>query len=128
MLDKKGCVKKTPTFEQFLQFLVGHPNPFNPHWLPYYKNCAPCVLTYDAIVKKESGASDQEYVMAKSRLRDFTQFKYRHETHGGGTEESIKTYFKDINCSLIEKLYHLYELDFELFEYELHPFDEICKQ
>ena len=59
LYDNENCIKKFPTFEQFLQYLIKtQPHLYNEHWATFSKNCGTCIVEYDAAVKMETMAED----------------------------------------------------------------------
>lgn len=127
ILDANGCPKTYPTFQQFLQYLIKFPRDHNEHWISYSRNCAPCLLNYDAVIKLESAQEDQEYVLEHSGLDKFAMLEFKHPTQGGKTEDHRKEFYSQVHCDVLERLYILFQSDFELYEYDPQPFYEICK-
>ena len=57
--DEKGCVTAFPTFRQFVEYITSdRGKDGDPHWLRYSAACAPCLVSYDAIVKLETSEED----------------------------------------------------------------------
>ena len=58
--DEKGCVSSFPTFKQFVEYIISDKGKdSDPHWLRYSVACAPCLVSYDAIVKLETTEEDE---------------------------------------------------------------------
>ena len=58
--DEKGCVSSFPTFKQFVEYIISdRGKDSDPHWLRYSVACAPCLVSYDAIVKLETTEEDE---------------------------------------------------------------------
>ncbi|TRY70203.1 hypothetical protein TCAL_09643 [Tigriopus californicus] len=128
VLDAEGCVKTHPTFQQFLEYLIKFPRKHDVHWISFAKNCAPCLLDYDAVIKLESAQEDQEYVLQQSGLDQFASLELKHPTLGGKTENHRKEFFSQVHCDVVKRLHVLFESDFELFEYDPQPFFDMCRQ
>jgi hypothetical protein len=95
--NDKGCIKVFPTFTQFLQFVLLTPgDQHNSHWRSYARNCSPCLLDYNAVVKLENADSDNEYVMEKSTLAKFAQLKSKHRNVHGKTEDVRNDYYSQV--------------------------------
>ena len=57
--DKKGCVATFPTFRQFVEYILTDEGRDADHWNRYSAACAPCLVSYDAIVKLETSEEDE---------------------------------------------------------------------
>ena len=57
--DKKGCVSTFPTFRQFVEYIITDKGRDADHWNRYSVACAPCLVSYDAIVKLETSEEDE---------------------------------------------------------------------
>ena len=67
------------------------------------------------IARMENFAEDQEMI---GRLANVTFSKIRSNvSSGGGTQNLAREYFSNISEDLKEKLYKIYQVDFELFNY-----------
>ena len=47
----RNSTQKKPTFNQFLSYIAAGGT--DTHWSPYYKDCSPCQVQYDWIIKLE---------------------------------------------------------------------------
>ena len=99
--------------------------------LSYFsRQCAPCLVPYDAIVKLESN-DEEEYVLVQSGLskifssRDLSHMI--HHTKGGSSSKKRTKFFRKIPCSLLTRLAKHYILDLEMFEYDIKEFMKICR-
>ncbi len=122
--------EELPTFAQFLEFIITDPKgKKGDHWTSYHSKCQPCQLHYNAIIKLETADQDNDYVMQKSGLSNLTSYEKQHETKGGqSSKNDIRDkYFSQVKCSLLEKVYDYYALDFELFDYKPDEFYKICQ-
>ena len=128
--DSQGCVKTFPSFEQFLNYIIEkykRKEKFDPHWSPYNIDCSPCILNYNAILKLESGTSDEDYMMSTSGLKELAEVEVLHVTDGGKSHSFIEEFYSQISCQTLEKLVEIYFMDFELYEYDDKLYFKICK-
>ena len=52
----------------------------------------------------------------------FEQEEVVHKSSGGSTAQLTRKYFSQLDNEVVEQLYKLYQLDFEMFGYSTHPF------
>lgn len=56
-LSPTNSTQPPPTFRQFIQFLLATPvSSYDAHWFPYWLQCTPCSIKYDAVLKMETMA------------------------------------------------------------------------
>ena len=118
-------------FATFLNHVIsGH---HDKHWTKYYSRCSYCDLSYSVIGRAETFSEDTKYIFLKSNLTsdiplELAGFKSHltkkdrklmHEPNGGPEARTLD-YFKNVNQSVIQKLYEVYKIDFELFNYNLN--------
>ena len=79
-----------------------------------------CNLKYDLIGKMETFTQDSNYIMEKIGMKSpkIVADEKEHVSSGNSSEEMAKDLFAKLPNHLIEKLYDLYKLDFEMFDYE----------
>lgn len=117
---KSGKSDCNPSFPEFVDYLVdenlkgNHPNE---HWAPYNKFCSPCQVQFDYILHFETLAQDEAFLInAVDGLSSvLTPFKL----HSSNTnyEKVTQSYFRLLTREQLEKLYHIYEKDFKIFNY-----------
>ncbi|XP_030853502.1 carbohydrate sulfotransferase 11-like isoform X1 [Strongylocentrotus purpuratus] len=117
----KGVVRYDLNMADFVKFLVD-PLEKNDeeHWSEIHKLCSPCLVEYDIISKFETLDTDAEYILRRIHADSIVQFPSSigsSPTNSSNTA-SIKSYFKDVPRSDLDKLYRRYQLDFELFGYD----------
>ena len=66
--------------------------------------------------------------MHQTGMEGRVQSMARHQNKNGTSSNSNvrQSFFADVSCDLLEQLHQLYRPDFDLFEYEMGPFQEIC--
>ena len=89
------------------------------HWAVFEQWCAPCHVTYSAVVKFETLNIDNLFVLRKSGL-NVTGFEgHSNPTSAGGTREATwKTYFRMLDRELLGRYKERYGVDCELFGYD----------
>ena len=99
--------------------------------LSYFsRQCAPCMVPYDAIIKLESN-DEEEYVMVQTGLsKNFPLHdlsSITHQTKGGSSSKHRTEVLQEIPCSLLTSLAKHFILDLEMFEYDIKDFMKICQ-
>ena len=120
-----GCINTFPTFQEFIQYIISNPDQ-DLHWMSYYKHCAPCTIEYDAIIKLETAAQDEEYVLQQSLINQYLNLTYKHYQNHTKTENLRSQYFTNITCREFEALSKVFSLDFDLFDYNVNDFAKYC--
>jgi len=85
------------------------------HWKPFISRCGYCDAPYNFIVKAESFRQDQKF-LGKMANVTFAETE-SHVSSGGSTKSLAKKYFSELKTNTVKKLYHLYKVDFQLFQY-----------
>ena len=126
------------------------PEDHDEHWMAQSKNCAACLIDYDAVIRLEHHNEDkvslarvntitsifhqlffllkyfQEYVVKRSGIGKHVKIVYEHATIGGKTESVRREFYSKIPCPLLQRLYEIYKMDFEMFGYSAEPFFNMC--
>jgi len=112
-----GGRQGAPTFEEFVRFLTDQrtKNPFNRHWMPFYKQCRPCRVHYDFIGHLETIKEDADYVLNKIGLRNITLFRF-HPSRRNASSLVVKE-MASLSPEQRAKLIEIYRPDFMLFGY-----------
>ncbi|ESO86778.1 hypothetical protein LOTGIDRAFT_128530 [Lottia gigantea] len=114
------------TFPEFVQYVVDaeqNDEDLNEHWEQYYKQCHPCIMSYDFIGKYESLNSDIEHVLNKIHVRD----KFKGDlvsTNYTYTKQTLTNAYKNVPESNLKKLWKMYYPDYNLFSY---PFPDVLR-
>ena len=97
----------------------------------FSRQCAPCLVPYDAIVKLEMNSEEAETILA-THLKDYVStyelLKWVHHTSGGSSQELRHRFFKDIPCSVMVQLSKHFQMDLDMFEYDTAQFMRMCRK
>ena len=100
------------SFKLFIQHLLKTPlNTFDDHWIPQYYHCQPNLIPFNAVLKVESLAKD-----LKKHFGKLVKMKLEKKLN---SDSLVTTYFKDIEPGDINKLYNVYQDDFNSFQYDI---------
>lgn len=109
-------------FDEFLQYLVDpvRKEGLNEHWAKYHRLCRPCFVQYDFVGKYETINRDADHVLRSVHADHMVNFPKRSATYKhNSTSSYVEDYYKDIEPSLLRRVYRSYQADFELFRYAL---------
>jgi chondroitin 4-sulfotransferase 11 len=137
--EKKLLLKpapETPTFLEFCKYLMTiDPRNMDEHWRPQSLDCSPCHHKFDLFLKVETLNEDRRAVFKVLGYENTTSVEYKEleETWKAWSNRSAKVhdedfYFSQLSESLINNLYSLYELDFELFGYSADKYFDMVKK
>ena len=93
------------------------------------------MVNYDAIIKLETSHEDEAYVLNQSKLNQYIDFKYSHYKTNDIKSEDGKTlstkdlrpkYFSNLTCTQYQELKKVYQMDLEIFDYSVDPFESFC--
>lgn len=129
-----------PTFPEFVDYLIGTPvTQYNEHWQPFYIICSPCEINYNIILKLESIDEDSDMLVYRTGLPELKP-KLVHKTPqshlsnltNNKTEDShhenvITLYFSQVSDRQILKLYDIFKIDFEMFDYDIDTYLKISQ-
>jgi len=85
------------------------------HWKPFISRCAFCDIPYRVIAKAETFQEDQQYIGQLAGV-ELEQVETHHSS-GGSTRDLARKYFEQLDTRTVDKLYSLYQVDFEMFGY-----------
>ena len=68
-------------FREFILFLLEVGVTSDNHWIPYFKQCTPCIANFSAVIKLDSESFPQEemYVQNKTGLTMFGHIPRRNK-------------------------------------------------
>ena len=107
-------------FHEFVQYLIdtgkAHKH-FDQHWAPYEQLCDPCAIRYHGIMKLES--LNQDFKQIKDKIYPGIEAAnippmYKNHTNN----EMIRTYYANLDPTLLQELTELYRDDFTMYGYE----------
>ena len=112
------------TFKEFVHYIIDLPlspqrTTFNEHWCPMNDLCHPCAINYDVIGKYERFKSDTRLVLSMANLTQLDD-EFPPSTSKVNTRDVMEEYTNQLSREELARLYHIYALDFELFDYVLH--------
>ena len=133
-LKTKNKFNSTFSWEAFLKYVISREE-INKHWYPINKICQPCLIKYDFVTKLESIEVDSEKVIEKfeniataGRLKigKFPKANRSGKSQAGSSDVNpeVLSAFREIDKSMIRKLYDFYEDDFLMFGYDVKSFLE----
>ena len=97
------------------------------HWKLFIHNCHHCFVPYNIIGRMETFQEDVQYIILKHKLENILpikttlQFRSLNSSKRDSKKEALEK-FSQLNQTVIEKLYNLYQLDFELFGYDINDY------
>lgn len=95
------------------------------HWRPFISRCGYCDVPYKIIAKAENFEADQKFI---GHMANVTFEKIEsHVSSGGSTKSLAKKYFSELETDVVLKLYKIYQVDFEMFQYSPDLFIEYSK-
>lgn len=107
------------TFREFVQYIIDPRtiarSVFNEHWRPMVDLCLPCTIQYNIIGKYESLMDDAWLVLEKARLSHMVSFP--RSERPSSTNSLVEEYTSQLTKEELLHLYHIYEMDFRLFDY-----------
>ena len=95
------------------------------HFRPYLPQCLYCDVDFDVIGKLEDFNEDVAYIATKLNLTEqLGLLNYiQHKTPGNGDKsrrERRDYYMSKLSTQMVQDLYELYKIDFEMFSYDLY--------
>lgn len=110
------------TFEEFVRYLLGlktaRLETFEPHWRPYHQLCHPCHVDYDFIGKYETLDEEVDFVLHRLGISHIVSFPTKTHSRSRTSKELVAEQFANISRSDIRRLWEIYSVDFNLFDYE----------
>lgn len=94
----------------------------NRHFAAQYTQCPFCSLPFDVVGSQESFNRDIKITFENVDLLDHCDINVAQNQHGVGnqttSEQLVMDFFSKVPRSLNWKIFHYYELDFDLFGYD----------
>lgn len=117
------------TFVEFVRYVIdprtaSQPGGFNEHWKPQHELCLPCTIRYNIIGKYETLNDDAWLVLEKAGLPWVGGFP--RSDRPASTTPLVDEYAAQLTAEELLQLYHIYELDFRLFDYHSAGFGWYC--
>jgi len=118
-----------PTFKEFVEYILDEnleENAPEMHWAPVYSFCNPCQASLNSIAKFETLNEDTEFILGKIKAtEDINVEKKNSAKDGRNSHEVTRMYLKELGKDLYTKLVHLYEVDFDLFGYQVPDYEAL---
>uniref|UniRef100_A0A182FBT7 Carbohydrate sulfotransferase n=1 Tax=Anopheles albimanus TaxID=7167 RepID=A0A182FBT7_ANOAL len=129
-----------PSFAEFTEFVLRRTNLLDPHWNSYWNLCDPCFLEPTFIVKLETYDRDVAHLLRRLNLTagevdrfEGHRLNVNHDRGGNQPTKSSKSRsltmarLGELSAEQFERLYHRYELDFRLFQYDASQYFALFK-
>ncbi|XP_034107776.1 carbohydrate sulfotransferase 11 isoform X1 [Drosophila nasuta] len=117
---------KYPSFPEFVHWLldqVKRGNYIDMHFVSATSFCTPCLIRFDMILKFESLAEDQLYLIEKTGLKRVIAPVWRNMGKGGRkTQELQQQFYSQLTRKEMMALYEYYQFDFDLFGYDIKEY------
>ncbi|XP_030385116.1 carbohydrate sulfotransferase 11 isoform X2 [Scaptodrosophila lebanonensis] len=122
---------KYPSFPEFVHWLldqVKRGSFIDMHFVASTSFCTPCLIRFDMILKFESLAEDQLYLIEKTGLKRVIAPVWRNMGKGGRkTNELQRQFYSQLTRQEMLELYEYYKYDFELFDYDIQEYLLLAK-
>ena len=92
------------------------------HWRPFTFKCSYCDINYDLIGRMETWNDDLNYIIRKRGLEKYISASSNQNPSNVRTEEMTKEYFDTLSQKQKEDLFHMFRLDFEMFNYDAEKY------
>ena len=132
---RKNSAQKTatvcPTFKEFVSYVLDEfdaGNDLDPHWTPVHTFCNPCQLKLTHIVKFETFDQDTRVLLQKlnlshllppiGKLKKQNDSQMRRRSPNSASSSLVDSYLNELTPELLRGLRKVYEIDFDLFEYD----------
>ena len=94
----------------------------NVHWSPITPHCKYCEIEYDVIGRIETFREDVQYIVVKNNLQNVLPLE--KSAVAMNSKKTVSTYsthdyLSQLSKAKIDSLYKFYQLDFELFGYDV---------
>ena len=98
------------------------PSEIDGHWRPQVAICPFCGMRYNVYGRLETILEDTAYILMKSNLTDLLEIGKANGSPVNKTisrEQRSNKFWMDVNSTMIQQLYQIYEMDFKLFGYNM---------
>lgn len=118
--NNKLIINKVPTFIEFIKYLIKiNKNNNNliidEHFKTYFNDCSPCSIQYDYILKLD-GSFNYEFnyfIYNYFNITTIVNNNYNNKIN----DTILYKYYSQLNHELLNQLYQIYQIDFQLFNY-----------
>ncbi|XP_047501220.1 uncharacterized protein LOC125047147 [Penaeus chinensis] len=127
-----------PTFEEFVRYVIDSTGNLTTArdweknincWVPYWAQCSVCATDYTLIMKLETMAEDEQFLVVLSNLKELKGKKGKNWKHlnGQSSHDAAPQYYRELTKAQMRSLYERYKMDFDLFGYDIDNFLAIAK-
>ena len=116
--DRNG---NEPTFWEFVKAVLDN-GLMDEHWKPIIDLCSACAhgMQFDFVIKFENLAEEERYMIERLEIAKIVIERWENKNQAGNMTEEIRAkYFSMLSEDEILQLYLFYQMDFQLFGYEL---------
>eukprot|EP00090_Calanus_glacialis_P010167 TRINITY_DN18556_c0_g1_i1.p1 TRINITY_DN18556_c0_g1~~TRINITY_DN18556_c0_g1_i1.p1 ORF type:complete len:359 (-),score=48.11 TRINITY_DN18556_c0_g1_i1:87-1163(-) len=118
-----------PSFKEFVQYIVDENSAQNTpemHWAPVYSFCNPCQVNLNSIAKFETLSEDTTFLLRKIKgAENLTVEKKNSAKDGKSSHDVTRMYLKELDKNLYTRLVQLYEIDFDIFGYDVPEYEKL---
>lgn len=113
-----------PAFKEFVRYVLDEfraGNELNVHWAPVYSVCNPCQVNVTHIIKFETFDRDTGAVLQKTNLSHLLPPNGKLKTQnvrGPKSASLVVSYLNQLTPELLGGLRKIYDIDFDLFQYD----------
>lgn len=125
-----------PTFAEFVQYIIDTTANFTSIqqwrknvkcWVPYWAQCGVCTNDFNVIMKLETMADDERFFITLANLEELkTAGEWRH-LRNVSSSQAAPQYYTQLTRRQMLDLYHRYQLDFDLFGYNVDEYLPMAK-
>ncbi|XP_016934805.1 carbohydrate sulfotransferase 11 isoform X4 [Drosophila suzukii] len=129
-LAARAANTKFPSFPEFVHWLldqVKRGSFIDMHFVAATSFCTPCLIRFDMILKFESLAEDQLYLIEKTGLKRVIAPVWRNMGKGRKTHELQQQFYAQLTRQEMLELYEYYKYDFELFDYDIQEYLQVAR-
>ena len=110
-----------PTFWEFVKAVLDT-GLMDEHWKPVITLCSACAegMKFDFVIKFENLAEEERYLTERLGITTLIKQRWENKNLAGNMTHEIKDmYFNMLSEEEIWQLYTMYQMDFDMFGYEL---------
>ena len=118
MIGRKG---NEPTFWEFVTAVL-ETGLMDEHWKPVLQLCSACAegMEFDFVIKFEHLAEEERYLTERLGIATVVKQRWENKNSAGNMTQEVKDkYFNMLSEEEIWQLYTMYQMDFNMFGYEL---------
>ncbi|KAG7167443.1 Carbohydrate sulfotransferase 11-like 10 [Homarus americanus] len=109
-----NATRKDIQWQEFVSYIIDGGYRENQHWRPYVMQCYLCDIQYDIIAKYETLFEDSEEILRRIGAPESLHFP---DYYPSSTQTELMSYMGKLTQEQTDRLYQIYQQDFELFQY-----------